>query len=61
MKKLIREKGVKQKYVAEEMGISEKTLSAMLNGRQRILASDIEPFCVSLNVTPNELFGYETT
>ena len=56
---IINSKGLKQKAVAERMGITDKKLSEMLNGRKKIYFEDIQKFCSALNVTPNELFGIE--
>lgn len=56
----IKQKGLKQRYVAQRIGVSEKTFSAMLTGRQNILVDDVEKICDVLDVTPNDLFGYST-
>lgn len=54
---IIFEKGLKQRSVAEKMGISEQQLSAMLNRRKVIKDTDVMAFANALSVTPNELFG----
>lgn len=36
LRRIIDEKGIKQRHLAEKAGIPEKTLSAMLNGRREI-------------------------
>lgn len=61
IKATIKHKGLKQRYVAQRIGVSEKTFSAMLTGRQNILVDDVEKICDVLDVTPNDLFGYSTS
>jgi transcriptional regulator with XRE-family HTH domain len=58
-KRIIRAKGLKQKTVARDAGLQERTLSAMLNGRKQISDRDIANICKTLNVEPNELFKQE--
>lgn len=57
VKKIIKERGIKQKTIAEKAGYSEKCFSAMLCGRKVIDDSDILRICCALEVTPNALFG----
>lgn len=58
LNRIINEKGLKQKYVAEMAHMNEKRVSAILTGRQKnITATDIGCFCVALDTTPNVLFG----
>ena len=48
-------RGMKQKFIAEKVGISETALSVMLNGNQKI---DVEVFfriCTVLQMTPDEI------
>ena len=59
VKRIIREKGLKQKYIAEKMGITERKLSDILNGRKVIDEGIIMSLYDTLNVEPNELFGYD--
>ena len=59
VKSIIAKKGFKQKFIAQEMGISERKLSDVLNGRKIIDVNIIEMLCSALDVCPNELFGYE--
>lgn len=56
-KKLIEEKGIKQKYLAQKMGISERKLSDILNGRKKIDIEIILLFCNTLKIQPNELIN----
>lgn len=57
-KKIILEKGLKQKYIAEKMGITEQKMSDILNERKVVDDSVILSLCNALDVSPNELFGY---
>lgn len=57
LRRIIDERGIKQRHLAEKTGIPEKTLSAMLNGRREIHHDEIVKLCIALHVTPNELYG----
>ena len=48
----INEKGMTLKAVAEKAGITPSALSAMLNERQKILATDFIDLCRVLDLTP---------
>ncbi len=52
-------RGIKHKYLAMEMGISDKKLSAILNNRQGISHEQIVDVCRILNITPNDLYGVQ--
>lgn len=54
---IIKEKGLKQAYVAEKAGYSAQELSDMLNGRRLIKACDILKLSTVLNVTANDLYA----
>ncbi len=56
-RRIMAEKGLKQKFVAEKVGITSKQFSNLLNGRRVINANDVWKLSLALNVTPNELFG----
>lgn len=58
-KKIIHERGIKQKVVAEKAGYSAQQFSNMLNGRKIIGCIDIMRISDALRVTPNDLFGIE--
>lgn len=58
VKRIIKQKGLKQKYVAGKMGITERKFSDIVNGRKTIDENVIRKLCFALEVTPNELFGY---
>ena len=57
VKRILQEKGIKQKHVGEKAGYNEKTFSAMLNGRKIITDVDVLAIATVLNVTPNDLFA----
>ena len=50
----IQEKGMTDKAVAERAHISPATLSAMLNGRCKIYATDFIDLCRVLDLTPED-------
>lgn len=53
---IIKNKGLKQTYVAQKAGFSPQELSDMLNGRRLIKACDIPRLAYSLNVTSNDIY-----
>lgn len=57
IKKIIEEKGLKQKYVAKKMGMSESSFSACINEKKIIRPEHIQKICNILEVTPNELIN----
>ncbi len=58
---IIREKGLKQNAVAEKAGFSPKSFNDLLMGRKTFKVEYITPICEVLGVTPNDLYGFETT
>jgi|GEM_PF-982427 Plasmid maintenance system antidote protein len=54
---ILNEKGIKQKVFAKKIGISEKVLSDMLNGRRVIKVCEIEKIAIALEVDGNTLLG----
>lgn len=61
---IIKEKGLKNKAVAERAGYTEQKFSRILNGQngQKIIESkDILRIANALDVTPNDLFGIKST
>lgn len=56
-KRIISEKGMKKRAVAERAGFSESQFSALLNNRKVIKDSDVIAIANALSVTPNDLFG----
>lgn len=56
---VIKEKGLKQAYVAKKAGYEAQELSDMLNGRRLIRACDIPRIAYGLGIGINELFKKE--
>lgn len=52
IRKYIQEAGLKQYVVAEWAGFTKKQFSAMMTGRRKIYAEDIERICSALKVPP---------
>lgn len=57
-KRIIADKGLKQKAVAAKAGFSDKQFSALMTGRRIIKDVDVMAIAIALDATPNELFGY---
>ena len=60
VKRIINEKGLKQKTVAMKAGYTEKQLSNMLSKRKNIYDIDIVRLCDALEVTPNDLLTIDS-
>ncbi len=58
---IIKEKGLKNKAVAERAGYTEQKFSRILNGQKIIESRDILRIANALDVTPNDLFGIKGT
>ena len=58
---IIKEKGLRKSYVANKAGYSTQQFSGILNGRRKVTYDDIIRISKVLNVTPNDLFGIQTT
>lgn len=56
IRKIMSEKGLKQKYVAEKSDLTEQQFSDILNERKQFKVDYVLPICYALNVKPNELF-----
>lgn len=54
----VKKSGIKQKVIAERIGISEQSLTAMLSGRRKISVDEFFKLCTVLNETPDRLYGY---
>lgn len=59
IKRVIKQKGLKQKTIAEQIGISEPKFSNMLHGRTPFKACDIIQIMKFLHLDANELFEIE--
>lgn len=60
-KRIIGERGYKQRAVAKLAGYDEKAFSNLLNGRRLVTDKDIIAISDALKVTPNELFSVSKT
>lgn len=58
VKRIIADKGLKQGYVAEKVGLNAKQFSSLLNGRRCIDANIVVALANELDVTPNDLLGW---
>lgn len=56
-KRIINERGYKQKAIAQIAGYDVKTFNNLLNGRKIMTDWDIIAISNTLGVTPNELFA----
>lgn len=56
IKRIISEKGYKQKSVAQKGGYNPKQFNNMLNGRKVIGGLDVLRIATALEVMPNDLF-----
>jgi transcriptional regulator with XRE-family HTH domain len=59
IKTIIKNKGLLQRKVAMDCGYSDSQLSNMIHGKKTIKPKDVVKLCKGLNVSPNELFGYD--
>lgn len=57
-RRIIADKGLKQRAVAAKAGFSEKQFSALMTGRRIIKDTDVMAIAIALDATPNDLFGY---
>ena len=57
-KRIIADKGLKQRAVAAKAGFSEKQFSALMTGRRIIKDTDVMAIAIALDTTPNDLFSY---
>lgn len=58
IKSIIKENGLKQRYVAEKAGFTESEFSNMLNGRKMFRTEYVNLVCNALGVQPNDLFSW---
>lgn len=57
-RRIIAERGLKNRAVAERAGFSEKQFSAILNKRRVVRDIDVIAIAQALDVTPNELLTW---
>lgn len=57
--KHIKENGIKQKFISEKTGISENTLSMILNGKRKMEADDFVEIVIALGVDANYFIDFK--
>lgn len=57
LREAINQSGLKQKFIAEKIGISEAALSSMLNGNQKIDVDTFFAIVEVLRMTPDEVYA----
>lgn len=57
IRKIMAEKGFKQKAIAQKAGYTEQQFSNLLCGRKTIEADDVIRITAALGVYPNDLYG----
>lgn len=55
----VSDSGLKQRFIAERIGVSEQVFSAMLAGKRKIDVDEFFGLCQVLNKTPEELYHYK--
>lgn len=55
----VADSGMKQKYIAERIGVSEPTFSAILAGKRKIDVDEFFGICKVLKMEPDDLYHYE--
>lgn len=58
-KKYLKSHGIKQRFIAKSMGISEPTLTGRLNGRLKFDSDFSIAFAKALNISPNIFLKYK--
>lgn len=62
LNKYIKDKGLKQVFIAKKTGIPENTLSMILNGKCNLSADNFVDIIIALEIDPNEIiFRYNET
>lgn len=56
IRRIIENKGYKQKFIAEKAGFTEQQFSDLLSGRKSFSVTYVMPICKALDVNPNDLF-----
>lgn len=56
LKDYLREHGIKQSWLARNIGIRDDRLSRMLSGRAQISTDMLEKICKALGTNPAELY-----
>ncbi len=55
----VTDSGLKQKFIAERIGVTEPTFSAMLSGGRKIDVDEFFGLCRVLKKSPDELYNYK--
>ena len=58
LKEAIKARGLKQRFIAEKVGISEQLLSQMLNGDVKIDIDTFFAIAVVLHLSPDEIYEF---
>ena len=58
LRDMIDARGIKQKFIAEKVGISETAMSAMLNGNQKIDVDTFFAIAEVLRMSPDEIMEF---
>lgn len=59
LREMIDERGLKQKFIADKIGVSETAFSAMLNGRQQIDVDTFFAIAVVIGMSPDEIVAFK--
>lgn len=59
IQRIIFEKGLKKKHVAEAIHLTPQQFSDLLAHRRNLNHENVIPLCEVLGISPNELYGYE--
>jgi plasmid maintenance system antidote protein VapI len=54
--KAIQDSGLKQKYIAEQINVTDPVMSAMVTGKRKISAEEYFAICKVLGRNPDEVF-----
>ena len=55
----VADSGLKQKFIADRIGVSEPAFSAMLSGKRKIDVDEFFSLCQVLKKSPDELYRYK--
>ena len=59
IRKIIKERGLKQNFVANRAGFTPQEFNNILCSRQLLKTESIVNLCNALDITPNELFMFK--
>lgn len=59
LKTFVHETGIKHYVLAKRCGYSAREFSLLINGKKPILDKDILILCKALNISPNDLLGFD--